>query len=83
MLLLLNYYVVFQNTHMSTKCEHDDLTIIPTALCLQSGLIFRRCFPARYNSKQLHILCICSKISGTSRKNYFYKINGDVGTAGW
>ena len=41
----------------------------------------------RYNSKQLHIyiLRICihpQKISGTSGKNHFYKMNGDVGMAG-
>ena len=39
----------------------------------------------RYNSKQLHILNILGmhpqKISGTSGKNHFYKMNGDVGTA--
>ena len=37
----------------------------------------------RYNSKQLHIYLMhmhtSSKISGTSRKNHFYKMNGDVG----
>ena len=41
----------------------------------------------RYNIKQLHIiLCICihpKKISGTSGKNHFYKMNGDVGMVGW
>ena len=42
----------------------------------------------RYNSKQLHIyltnLCIHPQnISGTSRKNHFYKMNGDVGMVGW
>ena len=41
----------------------------------------------RYNSKQLHILCIIcmrpQKINGTSGKNHFYKMNGDVGMAGW
>ena len=42
-----------------------------------------------YNSKQLHnyilhILCMYpQKISGTSGKNHFYKMNGDAGTAGW
>ena len=39
-----------------------------------------------YNSKKLHILCICihpQKISGTSEKNHFYKMNGDVGTVEW
>ena len=43
-------------------------------------------FMHRYNSKKLHILCICmhsQNISGTSGKNYFYKMNGDVGMAGW
>ena len=41
----------------------------------------------RYNSKQLHIYlmqCIHpKKISGTSGKNHFYKMNGDVGMVGW
>ena len=38
----------------------------------------------RYNSKQLHIyLMHPQKISGTSGKNHFYKMNGDVGMVGW
>ena len=28
-------------------------------------------------------LWILQKISGTSGKNHFYKMNGDVGMAGW
>ena len=34
----------------------------------------------------IYILRICihpQKISGTSGKNHFYKMNGDVGMAGW
>ena len=41
----------------------------------------------RYNSKQLHIILrICihpKKFSGTSGKNHFYKMIGDVGMVGW
>ena len=38
----------------------------------------------RYNSKQLHILCIIMlKKLVQQVEKYFYKMNGDVGTAVW
>ena len=40
-------------------------------------------FMHRYNSKQLYMLRICIHPRGTSGKNHFYKMNGDVGMAGW
>ena len=65
---------------MSTKCEHA-LAIIPIALCLQSGLIFIGAFDTIPNSCIFY--AYAKTISGTSGKNHFYKMNGDVGTAGW
>ena len=58
---------------MSSSVNMHDLT-----MCAEWNRWFYAIGAAYHN-----YLWILQKISGTSGKNHFYKMNGDVGMAGW
>ena len=48
---------------------------------MKTGLVF--VYMIQYRLPLLYAAHMYQKISGTSGKNYFHEMNGDVGMAGW